>query len=217
MTTSAFYLEHHQYFDILKDCRTPICTPLEQWGRQFAELLADEDSCLSPDWQKSAFWICLAQRMKDKSGNNENLCGIEFGCETNLNCKTQKNRNFLHIFCENHGCFRSKCTPQPSPFCKPPFPGDAYSNDMELATMLSNLRVPAPKQLPRDDLVKDDPATFVLFLWRGIILVNMFKNKYVISYDIINIYIYNIQIYIMDYDHNMIYVVWRFPTMGIPR
>ena len=33
--------------------------------------------------------------------------------------------------------------------------GDAHSNDMELATMLSNLRVQAPKQLPRDDLVKE--------------------------------------------------------------
>lgn len=33
--------------------------------------------------------------------------------------------------------------------------GDAYSNDMEVATMLSNLRVQAPKQLPRDHLVKD--------------------------------------------------------------
>eukprot|EP00913_Durusdinium_trenchii_P002966 g2748.t1 len=32
---------------------------------------------------------------------------------------------------------------------------DAYSNDMELATMVSHLRVEAPKQLPRDDLVKD--------------------------------------------------------------
>lgn len=38
---------------------------------------------------------------------------------------------------------------------------DAYSNDMELATMLSNLRVPAPKQLPRDDLVK-------FFIWADI-------------------------------------------------
>lgn len=32
---------------------------------------------------------------------------------------------------------------------------DAYSNDMELATMVSHLRVEAPKQLPRDDLVKE--------------------------------------------------------------
>eukprot|EP00434_Breviolum_minutum_P004031 symbB.v1.2.003548.t1/scaffold196.1/size274459/20 len=32
---------------------------------------------------------------------------------------------------------------------------DAYSNDMEVATMLSNLRVQAPKQLPRDHLVKE--------------------------------------------------------------
>lgn len=39
---------------------------------------------------------------------------------------------------------------------------DAYSNDMELATMLSNLRVPAPKQLPRDDLVKE------FFIWADI-------------------------------------------------
>lgn len=33
--------------------------------------------------------------------------------------------------------------------------GDAFSNDMELATMLSTLRVEAPKQLPREDLVKE--------------------------------------------------------------
>lgn len=74
------------FYGILKDCRTPICIPqhLEQWGRQFAELLADEDSCLSPDCQTNALWICLAQRRKDKSGNAENLFGIEFGCETNM-------------------------------------------------------------------------------------------------------------------------------------
>ena len=41
------------------------------------------------------------------------------------------------------------------PFCLLVVPGDAYSNDMELATMVSHLRVEAPKQLPRDDLVKD--------------------------------------------------------------
>ena len=74
------------FYGILKDCRTPICIPqhLEQWGRQFAELLADEDSCLSPDCQTNALWICLAQRRKDKFGNTENLFGIEFGCETNM-------------------------------------------------------------------------------------------------------------------------------------
>lgn len=142
----------------------------------------------------------LAQRRKDKSGNTENLFGIEFGGETNMIVKQCVSHTIeTSYFLRKQWMFFKKisffgCKPsQPSPFWRF-VRGDAYSNDMELATMLSNLRVPAPKQLPRDDLVKDptDHGTqwrvicslvgsyISLILWRILIILGVLP--YFLSY-----------------------------------